>query len=411
METKSSKRKKRNGGQKFRHHFVPFCLRGLLRLFCKIKYNAKIDTAWKKYKHEPYLILYNHQTLYDMLMVGVACKGRVYYVASDDLFMNGFASKLLDWFVAPVSFNKAGDDLRAIIRCVQLVKEGATIALAAEGNRTHSGHTGYIKPSVVKLAKKLNVPLVFCKFEGGFGVDPRWGNSFRKGSLHCYVSRIVPVDEYKAMSDGELYEMICKELYQDDTKCTQLFPSKKSAEYLERAIYVCPDCGFAEWKSEGEYAHCTKCGKTVKYNADLSIEGVDCEFPFKNMAEWYDYQEEFIKNTDLSEYIDKPMFEETVSVYELEDKKPHKLLYENVSMKLFGDRYETMLPNGETLIYPFDEVGGASCIGRKKFNIELNHKVYQFASGERFNAVKYVHAYHHARYVKKGIKDVEFLGL
>ena len=42
-----------------------------------------------------YLILMNHQTAFDQFFVGMAFKGPVYYVASEDLFSNGWISSLL----------------------------------------------------------------------------------------------------------------------------------------------------------------------------------------------------------------------------------------------------------------------------------------------------------------------------
>ena len=78
-----------------------------------------------------------------------------------------------------------------------------------------------------------------------------------------YVSKIVEPEEYKEMSDDELYNLIVTELYQNDCNTGSEFRHKKSAEYLERAMYVCPDCGLTEFESHNDIIECKKCHKKI----------------------------------------------------------------------------------------------------------------------------------------------------
>ena len=48
----------------------------------------------------------NHQTAFDQFFIGMTFKGAVYYVASEDLFSNGWVSSLLRWLVAPIPIKK-----------------------------------------------------------------------------------------------------------------------------------------------------------------------------------------------------------------------------------------------------------------------------------------------------------------
>jgi hypothetical protein len=45
------------------------------------------------------------------------------------------------------------------MNCLRVAREGGTIALAPEGNRTYSGKTEYMNPAIAALARKLALPI------------------------------------------------------------------------------------------------------------------------------------------------------------------------------------------------------------------------------------------------------------
>lgn len=73
----------------------------VLSPYAKIKYGIHVE-RFKEQGKRPYLILMNHQTAFDQFFIGMTFKGAVYYVASEDLFSNGWVSSLLRWLVAPI---------------------------------------------------------------------------------------------------------------------------------------------------------------------------------------------------------------------------------------------------------------------------------------------------------------------
>ena len=394
-----------------RHLFMRNLTNPFFSFFAWLIYGAKVD-RFREAKKRQFLILFNHQTDYDQFFVGMAFPGAVYYVASEDLFSNGFVSSLLRFAVAPIPIKKSTTDLRAIINCLKVTDEGGTIAMAPEGNRTYSGKTCYIKPSVADLAKKLNLPIAIFRIEGGYGVKPRWSDVARRGRMHAYVSRVIEPEEYGTMPTEELYGTICRELYVDEAMPDGCFPHKKSAEYLERAVYVCPKCGLSEWESHGEHIHCKKCGMGARYLATKELAGDSEPFPFRFVGEWYDYQENFIRSLDLAPYRETPMYTDSVRLFEVILYHRKRKMSSDVRLSLFGDRYE-LAYNGETHVLPFDKVRAASVLGRNKLNIYFEDVLYQIKGSKRFNALKYVNIYYHAVSGKKGDKsgELQFLGL
>ena len=235
-----------------RHKIVRAILYAILGTYSRIKYGIKIE-RFKEEEKRPYLVLYNHQTAFDQFFVGMSFKQNLYYLASEDLFSNGWVSSLIRYLVAPIPIKKQTTDVRAILNCMKVAKEGGSIAIAPEGNRTYSGKTEYMSNSIVPLAKKLNMPIALYRIEGGYGVHPRWSDVVRRGKMKGYVSHVVYPEEYASMTDDELFEIIKKELYVNEAVADGEFRHKRLAEYLERAIYVCPYCGIAEFKKRQRY--------------------------------------------------------------------------------------------------------------------------------------------------------------
>ena len=353
----------------------------------------------------------NHQTVFDQFFVAMAFKRPVYYIATEDIFSNGFISRLLTWAVNPIPIKKQTLDMRAIMNCIQVAKEGGTIALAPEGNRTYSGKTAYIKPAIAKLVRKLGLPLAIFRIENGYGVQPRWCDQVRKGKMHAKVIQVVEPEDYKNMSDDELFEIIRSGLDVNEACVGGPFRGNHLAEYLERAIYICPVCGFAAHESHGNVIECTKCHNKVEYLPTRELKGVDKEFPFRFVADWYEYQYDVVNQMDPMQHVQVPIFEDVAALSEVILYKEKKRLRETATFKLYGDR--VVIDEGEhiELVLPFDEVSSVAVLGRNKLNIYFGDMVYQVKGGKRFNALKYVNLFHRYVNVKEGNPDGKFLGL
>ena len=401
--------KKQKKWMKFRHKVITKLASWVLYPYTRLKYHIKIE-KFREQGNRQYLVIMNHQTAFDQFFVGFAFRGPVYYIASEDLFSNGFISTLLRYAVAPIPIKKQTTDISAVKNCIRVAREGGTIALAPEGNRTYSGKTEYMKPAIAKLVKALKLPLAIFRIEGGYGVHPRWSDVVRRGSMRAYVSKVVEPEDYKGLSDTELMDMIQRELYVDEGQVTGEFHHKELAQYLERAMYVCPDCGLTTFESHGDVITCKTCNKQIRYLPTKELEGVNCSFPFRFVTEWYEYQCDFINNLDYAEYVQIPAYRDKAALYRVILNKNKELLDEDVQLCLYGDRI-TLKGAKTDLLVPFDSAQAVTVLGRNKLNMYLDGDVYQIKSGKRFNALKYVNFFHRYKNCKEGNEDGKFLGL
>lgn len=392
-----------------RHLVVRNILFAILKPYTRLKYGLKVE-RFRGQEKRPYLILFNHQTPFDQFFVGMAFKGSVYYLATEDIFSLGWVSSVIRYLVAPIPIKKQTTDIRAILNCIKVSKEGGTIAIAPEGNRTYSGRTEYINPSIATLARKLGLPIALFRIEGGYGAEPRWSDVVRKGKMRAYVSEVIYPEEYMQETDEQLLEDIRIGLYVDEAKADGEFHHKKLAEYLERVIYVCPDCGLSTFESNGDTVECKKCGKRARYLPSKELCGEGYELPFRFVADWYDYQSDFMNSLNVLEYTDEPMYCEEISLSEVIPCVKKIKMSKNAVIRLYGDRIE-LDTEKEKLVFAYDETLAVTVLGRNKLNVYSGGKIYQIKGSKRFNALKYVHVYNRYKNIKKGDENVKFLGI
>ena len=390
---------------KFRHRVVVPVVHFFYGPYVRWKYHIRIEPFRTEGKR-PYLILMNHQTGFDQFFVGMTFRQPVYYVATEDIFSLGWLSDLLRWLVAPIPIKKQTTDIQAVKNCIKVAREGGSICIAPEGNRTFHGRTVYMNPSIASMAKKLALPIAFFRIEGGYGIQPRWSDVIRGGSMKSYISRVMEPEEFENMTKDQLAQVIRQELYVDEGNVTGEYPHPKSAEFLERAMYVCPHCGLTTFESSGDIIRCTKCDRKIRHLATKELEGIGEPFPHRFVADWYDWQNDYIADADLSSLTEVPVYEETVELRKVHVYKYKELLKENALVRLYGDRIT--LDDRE---FSFEDLNAVVVLGKNKVNLYTGNDVLQLKGDKRFNALKYVHFFHKYKNTKAGDTNGKFLGL
>ena len=396
---------KQNSWVKPRHKVVYALLRPFITMYTAWKYGIQVE-RFREEKGRQYLVVMNHQTGFDQFFPAMAFRQPLYFIATEDIFSMGWVSSLIRWLAGPIPIRKQTTDIQAVKNCIRVAREGGSICLAPEGNRTFHGRTVYMNPSIGSLAKKLALPIAIFRIEGGYGVQPRWSDVVRRGRMRGYVSQVIEPEEFQALSSQEIFRLIEKGLWVDEAREAGPYVHKKAAEYLERAMYVCPYCGLSRFESHDDLITCKKCGRQIRYTSTTALEGVGFEFPYKFVADWYDYQCDFVNSLDMRAYTDEPLYEEEVRLSEVLVYKRKQLLKERASVKLYGDKIVI-----DGVVYPFSEVFAVVVLGKNKVNIYHDQKIFQLKGSQRFNALKYVNFYHRYKNIVLEKNDVKFLGL
>ncbi|HOV69121.1 MAG TPA: lysophospholipid acyltransferase family protein [Clostridia bacterium] len=292
---------------KTRHRIIYALLYPIVKpLFC-ILFNLRTERFKpqdKNDKNKAYLILANHQSALDPVFVALSFKKPIYYVTSDHVFRKGFLSSLLVYFFAPIPKLKATLDISTIKEILSVTREGGMVGIFPEGNRSFNGAPFPIPESTGKLVKRLVVPLILYRIEGGYMSNPRWGRKMRRGLITGRCVREVSTDELSAMSVDEINDLIVKTLYINDYEFQRSrlikYKGKRRAEHIESILYLCPNChGIGSIKSRSNRFRCA-CGLDAAVNVYGFIENA----PFETVLDWDNWQKEYLK-VNLPNMINK----------------------------------------------------------------------------------------------------------
>ena len=353
-------------------------------LFWK-KYGYKAEN-YKLDRKQDYLIICNHSCSLDPFMLGKSFFRPIYFVASDDLLKNGFISKIMKHTVAPIPIRKGTMDISSIRNCISIAKEGGTIGIFPEGNRTYSGEISYLGINLVKFIRKLDLPLIIYHIDGGYGLDPRWGKKSRRGKgSRGYVQRLLSKEELCSLKDEELLKIINTNLSQEISPSLR-FKSKEKAEYLERVLFVCPKCHALETLvSEKNAIRCKCCSLEATYEEDLSFSSNEPSFKFKKVSEWMNYQKEYLKDLAIEENKVLLGDEKVTLISCLEGKEKEVELVGKLQMNS-----KSFIIKGEKEIqFFFKDIKQVENQGKHKLLFYIGKDYYEFKGGERFSSYKY----------------------
>ena len=104
-----------------------------------------------------YIVLSNHVTDYDPILVALSFPKQMYFVASEHLLRKGIASKLLMHFIKPIIHMKGRQGAKTVKQMLRTLQEGNSVCIFPEGNRSFNGVTMEMQASIAKVAKKAKV--------------------------------------------------------------------------------------------------------------------------------------------------------------------------------------------------------------------------------------------------------------
>ena len=166
---------------RIRHLVVWKLLRYPTYLFVKLRFRYSSKPAPKI--PGPFLLIANHVTDLDPVMVGSSFSRQIYFVASEHLFRKGFISRLLVWLVAPIARVKGSTDTVSAMNIIRSLRRGANVGLFAEGDRSWNGVTSPLHPTTARLIKASKATLVTYRLSGGYMTSP--GGAALSGEGGC----------------------------------------------------------------------------------------------------------------------------------------------------------------------------------------------------------------------------------
>ena len=358
-----------------------------LLLFLKFNYRPRIRPL-----ESPCLIVSNHCTDWDPLLLAVTIRNHAYFIASEHIFRKPFTARLLLWLQAPIARMKGTTAGDTALTAVRRLRRGCSIAVFAEGNRTFNGRTGGIVESTAKLARMSGASLATHRFRGGYLSSPRWaGASCRRGKLTGEIVRVYSPAELKAMTPSQIADAIRRDIYEDayTTQAEWKIPykGKRLAEHIERAVCICPGCRrMGTLLSKDDTVSCTACGLSAVFTPYGYLEGDG--FPFTTVTEWDLWQTDILKSLADSAGPDEPIArDEGCELYLVGDDQTETFCGSG-PLSVFRDRFEC----AERSI-PFPELHGLGITGPQTLILTTDGCHYSIRSPHVCNMRKYFTIY------------------
>ncbi len=263
---------------KKRHIFFYRLLWLPVTVFLKLKFGYRFTIA--KNLPETYIVLANHNTDYDPMLVGVSFPRQMYFVASEHILRWKNAAKFLRYAFSPIARYKGSTASSTVMEIIRTVRAGRNVCVFAEGNRSWDGITNPILPSTGKMVKSARCALVTYRIEGGYFVSPNWSErNTRRGWLRGAPVNVYTKEQLAGMSVEEINAAIAGDLYEDayarQLASPRRYRGKDLAEKFENLLFTCPECGAIDSiRSKGDTVRCEKCNLEFRYTEYGMLEGL-----------------------------------------------------------------------------------------------------------------------------------------
>jgi 1-acyl-sn-glycerol-3-phosphate acyltransferase len=120
----------------------------------------------------PLLLLSNHQSMFDPVLVGLSSRRYLSYLARKNLFEQPVLAPLIRSLNAiPIDRNMGKDGIQAVLDALGC---GQAVLVFPEGERTHDGTVQPLKAGASLLIKRVSCPIIPVGIAGTFGAWSRF---------------------------------------------------------------------------------------------------------------------------------------------------------------------------------------------------------------------------------------------
>ncbi|MCC7423445.1 MAG: 1-acyl-sn-glycerol-3-phosphate acyltransferase [Planctomycetaceae bacterium] len=162
------------------------------------------------------LILVNHQSFLDPLLVGLPLSRPISFVARDNLFHIPVIGWILrKTYVMPI--NREAASTASIREAVGRIRHGFLVGIFPEGTRSDTAEVGPFKPGFLALLRRSNRPVYPVGIAGGNDVMPRGPLRLRPRRICVVFGTPLETDELERISAagdaaliGELRERVVR---------------------------------------------------------------------------------------------------------------------------------------------------------------------------------------------------------
>ena len=137
----------------------------------------------------PYLLIANHNSNFDALVLAWLCPYELWFLGKKELIKGRFTRWFLQDRLHMIPISRTDNDINAMRACMNALKRGNVLCVFPEGTRHHKGIMEEMESGIGLIALRSNVPVYPVYID-------RRVLPFRV--THCWVGDPIPYDDIRA---------------------------------------------------------------------------------------------------------------------------------------------------------------------------------------------------------------------
>lgn len=277
-----------------------YCAIRLWLFFCGVRIRA-VNKAG--IPDQPSITLCNHGSFIDFIFASALVRRfRPNFIVSRLYFYN----TCLGWLLRTVgAFPKSmfAMDLENAKNCLKVLHSGNRLVMMPEARLSTTGRFEDIQDNTYAFIKKAGISVYTVKLFGDYLANPKWAKGIRRGAVvEAELDILYTAEQVKHLTVEELQQGIEARLSYNEFEWLETRPeihyrSRRMAEGLENILTTCPLCGRRHvLTAKKNKLFCEHCGYLTSVDDRYAFTG---DFCFKNLTEWFDWQEDLLKKEIL----------------------------------------------------------------------------------------------------------------
>jgi 1-acyl-sn-glycerol-3-phosphate acyltransferase len=190
------------------------CCQVICRFVTTVFFDLKVSGTEHMPKTGGVLLLSNHQSYLDPVMIGVQLRRPLSYLGKSELFVNPFLSWIFRRLNA-ISLKQGAGDIHALRETIRLLKEGHILTIFPEGSRTIDGEIAALQPGFALVVRKAGVPIVPVVLNGSFAAWRRGKKIFKPWPIRVKFGPAINVQGLKPDEMIPLIDRTLRELFKE----------------------------------------------------------------------------------------------------------------------------------------------------------------------------------------------------
>ena len=147
-------------------------LQVLARVLTTFLFDLKIDGLENIPVSGGVLIVSNHQSYLDPVLLAVRLNRPLNYIAKSELFKNRYGAWFLRSVLNAFPVRQGTNDVGAVRETIRRLHDGHALNIFPEGGRTEDGEIAKLQKGVALIVRRANVPIVPAVIVGSFRAWP-----------------------------------------------------------------------------------------------------------------------------------------------------------------------------------------------------------------------------------------------